>query len=149
MMDATAAAVVQCHYQSGRYHEALLVMEHHSSDRTPTLHLGTDTTTSLSERDDVEKWITAEDGPPPVLAPKLKLRAELAALPLSARRADMAMCRFRSAAHSSASLTREASSPMKESNEKAPTLLGLWKEAIHTNDNFRQALTGACDSYQR
>lgn len=141
MMDATAAAAVQCHYQSGRYHEALLVMEHHSSDRTPTLHLGTDTTTPLSERD-AEKWITAEDGPP-VLAPKLKLRAELAALPLSARRADMAMCRFRSAAHSSASLTREASSPMKESNEKAPTLLGLWKEAIQTNDTFRQALTGA------
>eukprot|EP00956_Cyclotella_meneghiniana_P028304 scaffold65296_cov33-Cyclotella_meneghiniana.AAC.1 len=58
----------------------------------------------------------------------------------------MAMCRFRSAVvHSSASVTpREASPPMKGSSEKeAPTLLVLWKEAIQTNGNFRQALRGA------
>lgn len=139
-MDATSAAAAQCHYQSGCYKDALLVLEWQPlCEPDPQPHcLGiTDDSTSRQ----LDGWITADD--PPVKPVPLKFRAELAALPNLARHADISMCRFRSALHSSP--LADKISHDRNDGEATP-LLQLWKEATQTNSRYRKTLSAAAAS---
>ena len=147
-MDATSAAAAEINYQSGRYHDALLVFERQPAPKSFTKstapHL--EKITSYCEQDE---WITAED--PPAKADELKLRLELESLPVSARLADIAMCRFQSALHSyklsgeRGDQNKDGVSSRKLENEST-TLLQIWKEAIRVNTKYQQSLIGAASS---
>ncbi|KAL7478791.1 hypothetical protein ACHAW6_004542 [Cyclotella cf. meneghiniana] len=169
-MESASAAAAQCHYQSGRYHDALLEFDRcerlersrrQVNQSEPLLEQVTERKSSR-EQDDDNGWITAEDNRIATRHSDSKLRvsrAELVSLPSLARRADMAMCRFRCVIRdpsklSTRGISTEVSSSMnqvhtapKAANECSPTtILKAWKDAIQTNDSYRRALTGAASS---
>jgi tetratricopeptide (TPR) repeat protein len=140
-MDATSSAAAQCHYQLGCYKDALVVLEQQPlCDTGVQAHrLGVSEESSSRQ---LGGWIIADD--PPAKPVPLKLRTELAALPNLARQADVAMCRFRSAVHSSP-LADKIFSPDRNDGD-ATLLLQSWKDAIETNSRYRKALSAAAIS---
>ncbi|KAL3791652.1 hypothetical protein HJC23_003909 [Cyclotella cryptica] len=167
-METTSAAAAQCHYQAGRYHDALLEFDRcerlepsrqHADQAEPLLAQVAEKTNS-SEQD--IGWITADDDRIRVQRSDSKLRIrrpELIALPPLARRADMAMCRFRCVICDPSKLTargdgNDVSSETHQSHNapecanesRSSSVKEAWKDAIQTNANYRRALTGAASS---
>lgn len=140
-MDATSAAAAQCHYQSGCYKDALVVLEQQPlcEPDVQAYRLGI---SEVSSSRQLDGWITVDN--PPAKPVPLKFRTELAALPNLARQADVAMCRFRSAVHSSP-LADKIISPDRNDGD-ATLLLQSWKEATQTNLRYRKALSAAATS---
>lgn len=149
---STAAAA--CHYQSGRF--SLAIAEFEQCERLANktkLMIPSDGERRTDDDDDDdadgEKWITAED----INSASTKIprknciaRMEIVALPSLARLADIAMCRFRSAACGKSSVNASSSSTEATTDQATVddnTTYCLWSDALESNTCYRHALKGA------
>ena len=179
-MEASTAAA-QCHYQAGRYSHAIAEFdqceEAWEKQRCKCVASSADTNDDENNDDDEQREthhadgvdadaggiIMADDGDGPIIVIASKgrnrltrpVRVELIALPPLARRADVAMCRFRSASSSQSSDVDSAKKVTENSSASATKvspsandklISPLWEEAVESNRIYRQALKGAATS---
>jgi len=143
----TSAAAAQCHYQAGRY-SLLAISELEQCDTlwNKSHHkIVTQDVHKTDDKNDEDDNIIMADVIKPII-PNKKIsgtnsttRIELIALPPLARRADIAMCRLRSAMSSSGN-------GISQHTELEKSLFNLWMNALKANTNYLQALKGAATS---
>ena len=165
----TSAAVAQCHYQAGRFSQAATELEHcdepwnkNCHQLLPIKNVDKDKEKQVTIVQDENEIIMADVHqitiPTEQKKPRKGTRIEVIALPPLARCADIAMCRFRSAIASSyggdnrfavvgnENDKQKAPPADKENDGDTSVLFNLWKRAMDTNSEYRQALKGAAIS---
>ena len=184
MYDAdVAATAAQCHYQAGRFHDAAIELEEYQerilrgNERGKLVFFISHPPVIVHDDDkaivvDDDGIITANDDPPsrtqfpggivpsstsaphPPKRKRRRRRAELVALPALARRADIAMCHFRSAMTRRTCTidTTEEITAIAREHERlitSTTSILLRRTALHANAMYRRALFGAATSLGR
>ena len=165
----TSAAAAQCHYQAGRIGDSLIELEQCDTlwDKSHHKIITQDVHKTDDNNDEDDNIIMADDDIKPIIPNKISgtnstTRIELIALPPLARRADIAMCRFRSAISSTSgvgnvadtvydkdhegSSSRKHDDGISQHTKLEKSLFNLWMNALETNTNYRQALKGAATS---
>lgn len=150
-----SAAAAQCHYQAGRFGDSLIELgkcdilwdKSHHKIVTQDVHKTDDNNEddSIIMADDIKPII-----PNKISGTNSTARIELIALPPLARRADIAMCRLRSAISSGVSNAAENKDAPSSTSNHIPQHTKLEKSlfnyALEANTNYRQALKGAATS---